>query len=79
MRPAAVFLTNFGSRCKAAGGDAPKIEKGEITPEKQPKESTTAYARMIKKEDGRIDWTKSAIEIERQIRAMSPWPSALQK
>ena len=41
----------------------PKIEKGEITPEKQPKESTTAYARMIKKEDGRIDWTKSAIEI----------------
>jgi methionyl-tRNA formyltransferase len=57
----------------------PKIEKGEITPEKQPKESTTAYARMIKKEDGRIDWTKSAIEIERQIRAMSPWPSAFTK
>ena len=57
----------------------PKIEKGEITPEKQPKESTTAYARMIQKEDGRIDWTKSAIEIERQIRAMSPWPSAFTK
>lgn len=34
---------------------------------------------MIKKEDGKIDWTKSAVEIERQIRAMSPWPSAFTK
>ena len=33
----------------------------------------------IKKEDGKIDWTKSAVEIERQIRAMSPWPSAFTK
>ena len=54
----------------------PKLEKGEVTPEKQPEISTTEYARMIKKEDGKIDWTKSAVEIERQIRAMSPWPSA---
>ena len=50
----------------------PKLEKGEVTPEKQPEISTTEYARMIKKEDGKIDWTKSAVEIERQIRAMSP-------
>ena len=57
----------------------PKLEKGEMTPEKQPAESTTEYARMIKKEDGKIDWTKSAVEIERQIRAMSPWPSAFTK
>jgi methionyl-tRNA formyltransferase len=34
------------------------------------------YAKKIAKEDGRIDWTKSAIEIERQIRAFNPWPSA---
>ena len=57
----------------------PKLEKGEVTPEKQPEISTTEYARMIKKEDGKIDWTKSAVEIERQIRAMSPWPSACTK
>ncbi len=50
-----------------------------MTPEKQPEISTTEYARMIKKEDGKIDWTKSAVEIERQIRAMSPWPSAFTK
>ena len=42
----------------------PKLEKGEVTPEKQPEISTTEYARMIKKEDGKIDWTKSAVEIE---------------
>lgn len=57
----------------------PRLEKGEVTPEKQPEISTTEYARMIKKEDGKIDWTKSAVEIERQIRAMSPWPSAFTK
>jgi methionyl-tRNA formyltransferase len=32
------------------------------------------YARKLKKEDGRIDWTKPAIELERQIRAFNPWP-----
>ena len=80
MRPAAVFFDKLSAAgAKLLVETLPKIEKGEITPEKQPKESTTAYARMIKKEDGRIDWTKSAIEIERQIRAMSPWPSAFTK
>ncbi|MGD1020422.1 MAG: methionyl-tRNA formyltransferase [Verrucomicrobiia bacterium] len=34
------------------------------------------YAKKIAKEDGRIDWTRSAIEIERQVRAFNPWPSA---
>ncbi|MFH0854384.1 MAG: methionyl-tRNA formyltransferase [bacterium] len=32
------------------------------------------YTKIIKKEDGKIDWTKSAIEIERQIRAFTHWP-----
>ena len=31
---------------------------------------------MITKELGNIDWTKSAIEIERLIRGLNPWPSA---
>ncbi len=54
----------------------PRLEKGEIIAEKQPKESTTPYARMIQKKDGRIDWSKSAIEVERLVRGMNPWPSA---
>lgn len=42
----------------------------------QPEESTTPYARMIKKEDGLIDWTKDAASIECQVRGMNPWPCA---
>lgn len=34
------------------------------------------YASRISKEDGEIDWEKSAVEIDRHIRAMSPWPGA---
>ncbi len=33
-------------------------------------------APRLKKEQGRIDWTKSSAEIERMIRAFSPWPGA---
>ncbi|MEX0916488.1 MAG: methionyl-tRNA formyltransferase, partial [Candidatus Spechtbacterales bacterium] len=29
---------------------------------------------MLSKEDGRIDWTKSAVELERLVRAYDPWP-----
>lgn len=46
-----------------------------IVPEKQG-ETTTDYAKQIKKELGDIDWTKKAIEIERLIRGLTPWPSA---
>src|SRR5699024_6394442 len=42
-----------------------KLEAGTVVPEKQPEESTTEYARMIKKEDGKIDWSRNAAEIER--------------
>jgi methionyl-tRNA formyltransferase len=34
------------------------------------------YAKRIRKEQGRIDWTRSAAEIERHVRAMTPWPGA---
>lgn len=39
-------------------------------------DSPTAYAKMLNKQLGNIDWSKSAIEIERLIRGLSPWPSA---
>ena len=32
--------------------------------------------RLIRKEAGRIDWNKPAVEIERMVRAYTPWPSA---
>lgn len=54
----------------------PKLAAGEIRPQKQPAESTSAYARMITKADGEIDWNKGAEELERLIRGLNPWPSA---
>ena len=31
---------------------------------------------MLNKKSGEIDWTKTAVEIERLIRGLNPWPSA---
>lgn len=52
------------------------LEKGMVTPEKQSKESPTAYAKMLTKDMGAIDWKKDAVSVERLIRGLNPWPSA---
>jgi len=52
-----------------------KMKKGEIHPAPQDHSKAT-YAPMLKKEDGQIDWTKGAEEIDRQVRAFHPWPGA---
>lgn len=57
----------------------PKIAAGELTPVKQPAESPNDYARMITKEDGRMDWTRPAEELERKIRGVIPWPGAFSR
>lgn len=53
----------------------PAYMDGNITPQPQPEEGVT-YAPMLKKEDGLLDFAKSAVELERRVRAMSPWPGA---
>ena len=53
----------------------PDILSGKLTAEAQPAEGAT-YAPMLKKEDGLLDFTHSAIELERRVRAMNPWPGA---
>jgi methionyl-tRNA formyltransferase len=35
------------------------------------------YAPMLKKEDGKIDWAQTADQIDRQIRALNPWPGTV--
>jgi methionyl-tRNA formyltransferase len=52
-----------------------KMKKGEIRPAPQDHSKAT-YAPMLRKEDGRIRWTKEAEEIDRQVRAFHPWPGA---
>lgn len=54
------------------------VEKGTITPIKQ-NEDEASYVKMLKKEFGKIDFNKPAIEIERLIRGLNPWPSAYAK
>ena len=39
-------------------------------------ETTTAYARMLDKNLGNIKWEDTAVNIERLIRGLNPWPSA---
>lgn len=52
-----------------------ELEKGSLTPTKQG-ESPTAYAKMLTKAMGLIDFTKSAKELDCFVRGMDPWPSA---
>ena len=32
------------------------------------------YAPLLAKQDGKIDWAQDALAIERQVRALNPWP-----
>jgi methionyl-tRNA formyltransferase len=52
-----------------------KLEGGEIRPQPQNSREAT-YAPILKKEDGRIDWSLSAEEIWRRVRGFNPWPGA---
>lgn len=52
-----------------------KLEKGEIERKPQP-EGPLFYAKMIQKDDGKLDFTLSAAELDRKIRAYQSWPGA---
>lgn len=62
------------------GGEAitealPLLEAGKLTPVKQD-DALSCYASLIEKSMGEIDFTKSAVMVDRLIRGMTPWPSA---
>lgn len=46
---------------------------GKIKPRAQD-DSQASYIKTLSKEDGRVDFQKNAVEIERMIRAYNPWP-----
>ena len=70
----------FDKLCRAGSGllleCLHSLEDGTAVYEPQPEESPTAYARMLTKEMGRIDWNRPAKELECQIRGLNPWPTA---
>ena len=47
----------------------------DLTPRPQHDRDAT-FAPILEKEDGLIDWSRSAVEIERRIRGFQPWPNA---
>lgn len=50
------------------------IASGHPPPPQIQSNDGVTYAAMLSRQDGRIDWTRPATEIERQLRALSPWP-----
>lgn len=69
----AVKLSDLGAKLLLKTIDL--IEKNEIKPIRQ-NDNEATYAPLMKKENGKIDWNKSAAEIQNLIRGMQPWPNA---
>ncbi|MEW5946592.1 MAG: methionyl-tRNA formyltransferase [bacterium] len=70
----------LGDRLAAAGASlladtAAGLRDGVITPEPQDHSKAT-YCAPLRKEDGHIDWRRSAAEIANLARGCDPWPSA---
>jgi methionyl-tRNA formyltransferase len=51
------------------------LAAGTIAPKAQ-NHAEASYAPMLKKEDGRIDWKRPAVEIYNRMRGFAPWPGA---
>ncbi len=65
------------SRLAVAGGDLlvetlAGLENGTLVA--RPQEGTPTFCRTIRREDGQADWSRPAAELERRLRAFTPWP-----
>ena len=49
------------------------LADGTVTASPQPAEGAT-HARMLTAEDGRLDFSRPAVELERRVRGLAPWP-----
>ncbi|HLI86423.1 MAG TPA: methionyl-tRNA formyltransferase [Bryobacteraceae bacterium] len=70
----------LGERLARMGADLlietlDRLAAGAITSVKQDS-SLATYAPILKKEDGRIDWTEPAQTIHNRVRGLQPWPGA---
>jgi methionyl-tRNA formyltransferase len=52
-----------------------RLQAGTLSPRAQDSSQAT-MAPLLKKEDGAIDWTMTAVAIANRIRGLSPWPGA---
>ena len=51
----------------------PAYVAGDLKPQPQP-DSAVTFAPMLKKEDGHLDFSQSALDLARRVRAFNPWP-----
>jgi methionyl-tRNA formyltransferase len=70
----------LGQRLAAMGADLlvktlAGLVAGAIVPRKQDSSQAT-WARLLKKEDGIIDWSQPAQSIHNRVRGLQPWPGA---
>lgn len=49
------------------------IEAATLSPEPQPEDGVT-YAEKLARGEGKLDWNRTAVDLERQVRALNPWP-----
>ena len=64
-------LARLGAR--ALAGMLGAWLEGRVVPVPQPAEGAT-MTRLLRREDGRVDWARGAGALERQVRAYQPWP-----
>ena len=63
----------FGMGARLLADTLPRWRTGEVAPVLQ-SEGDATITRLLKREDGEIDWARPADQIARQIRAYHPWP-----
>lgn len=54
----------------------PRYMNGEVTPRAQPHPDRATYSRKLTKADSVLDFSRPAIELEREIRAFTGWPQS---
>lgn len=66
-------LAELAGEAAVAALDALAAGTARFTPQDP---ACATFARKLRKEHGRVDWTKPASELARFVRAMTPWPGA---
>jgi methionyl-tRNA formyltransferase len=66
-------LATLGGRLIVAALGAAAARR--LVPQPQPALGVS-YARKIRRDEGRLDWRLSAVDLERRVRALEPWPGA---
>lgn len=64
-------LAEIGARLMVAA--LPGLNDGSLRPVPQPADGVT-YAAKLSKDEGRLDLTRPAAELDRQVRGLTPWP-----